>query len=82
MSDEQSKPALPRCWEVKQCKATQCALYENPGVACWLVDNTFCEGKNRPFENRFLMTCSRCPVYLEVRRRADGRRIADKAILA
>ena len=82
MSDERSKPALPRCWEVKQCKATQCPLYENPGVACWLVDNTFCEGKNRPFENRFLMVCSRCPVYLEVRRRVGGRRIADKAILA
>nr|HDM59428.1 GAF domain-containing sensor histidine kinase [Bacillota bacterium] len=82
MPGEEGKPTLPRCWEVKQCGATECPLYENPGVACWLVDNTFCEGKNRPFENRFLMTCSRCPVYLEVRKRADGRRIADKAILA
>jgi len=82
LSDEHDRPKLPLCWEVRQCKSTECPLYETPGVACWLVDNALCEGKGRPFEDRFLMICSRCPVYLEVRKRADGRRIADKTILA
>ena len=82
MSVENDKPSLPHCWEVKQCKTTECPLYETPGVACWLVDNALCEGKGRSFEDRFLMICSRCPVYLEVRKRADGRRISDKTILA
>jgi len=82
LSDAHDRPKLPLCWEVKQCKAIECPLYETPGVACWLVDNALCEGRGRPFEDRFLMICSRCPVYLEVRKRADGRRIADKTILA
>ncbi|MBN1593776.1 MAG: GAF domain-containing protein, partial [Candidatus Coatesbacteria bacterium] len=82
MSDIRNDPELPECWEIRQCKATECPLYGKSGVACWLVDNSLCEGRGRPFEDRFLMICSRCPAYLEVRKRAEGRRIADKTILA
>lgn len=82
LSEERTEPSLPQCWAVKECNRPDCPLFENPGVACWLVDNSLCDGKGRPFEDRFLMICSRCPVFLEVRKRAQGRRIADKAILA
>ena len=81
MGEKPVEPSLPKCWEVKQCRRKDCPLYENPSVGCWLVDNALCEGGGRPFEDRFLMICTRCPVFLEVRKRAQGRRIADKAIL-
>ena len=82
MSEQHTKPTLPFCWEVKECDRDECPLYKNPGIACWLVDNTLCDGQTTSFEDRFLMVCSRCPVFLEVRKRAKGRRLSDKAMLA
>jgi PAS domain S-box-containing protein len=51
-----------RCWEIKQCRKTDCAAYHNTSEQCWFVDGTPCEG----YESRFpqkLVGCRTCEVY-------------------
>ncbi len=50
------------CWEIKHCRQTSCAAYENREVQCWYVDGTPCEGYEPRFPQK-LGQCRRCEVY-------------------
>ncbi len=50
------------CWEIKDCRRTDCEAYQNFSQQCWYIDGTPCEG----YESRFpqkLEGCRTCEVY-------------------
>jgi len=51
-----------RCWEIKNCKHTECPAYLNADTRCWLKAGTLCEGKIQgDFANKF-ESCFSCEV--------------------
>ena len=50
------------CWEIKHCRKSECAAYENREVQCWFVDGTPCEGYEPRFPQK-LGQCRQCEVY-------------------
>lgn len=56
---------VPTCWEKKDCQLTECPLYGEKHVRCWLVAGTFCRGEVQgPFAQK-LGNCRKCEVYQE-----------------
>lgn len=54
---------VPTCWEEKGCQLTECPLYGEKHIRCWLVAGTFCRGEVQgPFAQK-LGSCSQCEVY-------------------
>ncbi len=51
-----------RCWELKNCRQSGCAAYNNTAVQCWFVDGTPCEGYEPRFPQK-LVGCRTCEVY-------------------
>ncbi len=53
---------LVNCWEIHNCKETQCAAYQNYEQRCWYIDDTPCEGRAARFPEK-LRACQTCDVY-------------------
>lgn len=56
---------LGKCWELLDCKSTNCVLYGNdPGsIRCWQVEDTYCKGEHQEtFKEKYQM-CKNCKVF-------------------
>ena len=51
------------CWEKKNCSKKDCPAYNNPGIRCWLVAGTFCEGKVQGEFALKYKSCTECDFY-------------------
>jgi PAS domain S-box-containing protein len=49
------------CWQILNCKRTDCPAYANDGLRCWFIDDTQCHGIEQGSDK--LETCKSCPVY-------------------
>ncbi len=56
-------PAIPTCWEVKNCKAQDCPSYGRHHVRCWLIAGTYCRGEVQGRFAQKLGDCAKCEVY-------------------
>ena len=53
------------CWEQRNCAKTDCPVYRNKWMHCWLLpDFVCCERQDTSGERRAL-SCEMCPVYAE-----------------
>lgn len=62
-------PAIPTCWEVKKCNATDCPSHGKHHVRCWLIAGTFCRGEVQGRFAQKLGNCAKCEVYQEAVKR-------------
>ncbi|RJQ42832.1 MAG: GGDEF domain-containing protein, partial [Gaiellales bacterium] len=60
---ERQGDEVPTCWEVKDCKSTDCPAYGHEHVRCWLLAGTFCRGEVQGEFAQKLGDCIRCDVY-------------------
>jgi histidine kinase len=53
-----------RCWEIKDCNASECPAYDNLDRPCWYLDQTLCcgAGLSGYFPEK-VQACSKCEVY-------------------
>jgi diguanylate cyclase (GGDEF)-like protein len=58
-------PHLVKCWEILDCKATNCALYGNDSgsTRCWQVEDTYCNGKHQETLKEKYHECKNCKVF-------------------
>ena len=56
-------PDLGKCWELKQCKKTNCPAYNDADQRCWQVAGTFCKGKVQGKFAQKLKDCQKCEIY-------------------
>jgi diguanylate cyclase (GGDEF)-like protein len=54
---------LMKCWEVKNCKSTECPSYKSENLRCWQVAGTFCGGKVQGVFAQKYGDCRTCSVY-------------------
>ncbi|MFA6001718.1 MAG: hypothetical protein WC828_06340, partial [Thermoleophilia bacterium] len=50
-------PAIPTCWEVKNCEAVDCPSHGRHHVRCWLIAGTYCRGE---VQGRFAQKLGDC----------------------
>ena len=58
-------PCIPTCWEVKNCKRTECPVYGQRNVRCWQIAGTHCGGIVQGVFAKKIGACEKCNVYLE-----------------
>jgi histidine kinase len=53
-----------RCWEIKDCHASECPAFNNLDRPCWYLDQTLCcgAGLSGYFPEK-VQACSKCEVY-------------------
>ncbi len=56
-------PDLKKCYEVKNCKKTECICYGKEATRCWQVAGTFCGGKIQGAFAQKYGNCLRCEVF-------------------
>jgi len=53
-----------RCWEKKNCGATNCLAYKSDCGRCWLLVGSFCSSNREPGETSCPHNCRECEIYL------------------
>ena len=56
-------PAIPTCWEEKDCKSVDCPAHGRHHVRCWLVAGTYCRGEVQGQFAQKLGDCAKCEIY-------------------
>jgi hypothetical protein len=54
---------LIKCWELKDCKKSDCPSYKSENLRCWQVAGTFCGSKVQGFFAQKYGDCRKCEVY-------------------
>ena len=56
-------PAIPTCWQVKNCGSEHCPSYGKEHVRCWLIAGTYCRGEVQGRFAQKLGDCAKCEIY-------------------
>lgn len=62
---------LIKCWELKECRKTDCPSYKSKDLRCWQVAGTFCGGEVQGVFAKKYGDCRLCEVF----KQAFGNRI-------
>lgn len=57
--------AIPTCWKVKGCDASDCPSHGKEHVRCWLIAGTYCRGEVQGRFAQKLGSCAKCEIYQE-----------------
>ena len=54
---------MEKCWEIKNCKKTECPAYESSDLRCWMTSGTFCRDEIQGSFHEKIEACRKCNYY-------------------
>lgn len=82
MDEEESLEKLSNCWEFLACEKRDCSAYGRDKSPCWEITGHRCGDRVFPrMEEKLIQCCFKCTYFIQVKKRAKGRRWIDITLL-